>query len=118
MLPIASLLLKIVDSLIASETEPDKKHHEKIKWIYNHTHENVMIPISIVELAVFRSLHKGLNYEIEIDDRTFRLIDLYKFLDDTIFEMTKTVVDIAKKYSVDMPFSQFGSGSGQTKIEV
>jgi len=115
--PISTLLVKLVLGIINSEPEPDKKHKQRVEWIYNHTHERVNEPLSIIELTVFRNLDKGLNREIEIGDRTFNLAELYVYIDEVILELNHIVIDIAKKYSLDIPMIQStGTQSQEFKI--
>ena len=74
--PVTTTLIKLVQALINSEPEPDEKHQKKLKWLYENTHEKVNLPLSIVELAVFRNLDKNLNKEISIGEffgRTFMI---------------------------------------------
>lgn len=111
--PISTLLIKLVEALIQSEPEPDKDQKERVKWIYEHTHERVDENLSIIELAVFKNLNMGLNREIDIGDKTFSLIELYQYLDEVSKELTTIVIDVAKKYSIDMPIQQFGMGGNK-----
>lgn len=111
--PISTLLIKLVEALVSSETEPDKKIQARLKWIYEHTHTKVQAHISIVELVVFKNLDKGVNREIEIGEKTFILAELYNYLDEISKELTTIVIETAKKYSIDIPISSFGmKGSG------
>jgi hypothetical protein len=113
--PISTILIKLVDALINSEAEPDKKMQERIKWIYENTNENVETHLSVVELAVFRNLDKGVNREIEIGDKTFHLAELYNILDEISKELSNMVIKIAVKYNLDMPMLTSGSkGSMQS----
>ena len=114
--PISTLLLKLVKALISSEPEPDKKHSERLKWIYEHTHEKLDTPLSIIELAVFKNLDKGLNREIEIGDRSYYLTELYGYMDEIAKELTDIVIEIAKKYSLDMPI--LNTMQGNQKIDI
>jgi hypothetical protein len=105
--PISTLLVKLVEALISSELEPDIKVKNRLKWISEHTHERVNEPLSIIELAVFKNLDKGLNREIDIGNKTFSLIVLYKYLNEISDELAKMTVEIGKKYSLDIPQMQF-----------
>jgi hypothetical protein len=105
--PIATKLIKVVEALISSEPEKDEETLNRVKWIYENTHEDVYIPLSIIELAVFKNLDRGLNREIDIKNKSFNLVELYKILDEITLELTRITINIAKKYSVDLPvFSQ------------
>ena len=114
--PISSLLIKLVESIIYSEPEPDKKILERLKWIYENTHKNVKESLPVIELAVFKNLERGLNREIEIGDKTFFLVELYKYLDEISKELSNIVIEIAKKYNMELPLSIVSSGA--TKISV
>jgi hypothetical protein len=108
--PISTLLIKLVEALISSEPEPNEEITERLKWIYENTHLKVNENLSIIELAVFKNLDRGLNREIEIGSKTFNLTSLYKYLDEVAKELTTIVIEIAKKYSIDIPIM-----SSQTK---
>jgi len=110
--PISTLLIKLVEAIIQSEPDPDKNQKKKVKWIYEHTHKKVNENLSIIELAVFKNLNKGLNREIEIGDKTFFLTELYQYLDEVAKELSNIVIDIAKKYSIDIPIQQIGVRGG------
>lgn len=111
--PISTLLIKIVNSLIASEPEPDKENKKRLDWIYENTHERVNEPLSIVELAVFKNLDRGLSRELELGDKTFTLVELYKYLDEVALELSGIVISIARKYSIDIPVQALGSMTSQ-----
>lgn len=115
--PISSTLIKLVESIISSETEPDEEIKKRLLWIYNNTHERVREHLSIVELMVYKNLDKGLNRELEINNKTFNLIDLYKFLDEVNNELSKIVVEISKKYSLEIPLTNFAQ-SNKINIEL
>jgi hypothetical protein len=112
--PISSTLIKIVESLIASEPEPDTKNQKRLNWIYNNTNSKVNVSLPVVELAVFKNLDRGLNREIDIGDKTFYLVELYKYLDEISKELTIMVIEIGKKYSIDIPMAGFNNKSSST----
>lgn len=114
--PISTLLIKIVEAIIYAEPEPDKKNLDRLKWLYDNTHKEVEENLSIVELAVFKNLERGLNREIDIGSKSFYLVELYKYLDEVSKELSNIVIGIAKKYSLDLPMNM--SNIGTTKISV
>lgn len=116
--PISTLLIKLVESLIASEPDKDEEKMDRLKWIYDNTHEKVKCNLPLVELAVFKNLDRGLNREIELGDITFYLTDLYKYLDEVSKELTTMVIEIAKKYSIDIPIQALGSQTIGNKINI
>ena len=114
--PTSTLLIKLVLALIEAEPEPDPVHKKRVLWIYNNTHEKVNTPLSVIELAVFRNLDKGLNTEIDIGDNTYHLTELYTILDEISTEISGIVIAIAKKYSLDVPM--FNSSKGTQSISM
>jgi hypothetical protein len=115
--PIHTILIKLVQSLIDSENEPKpsdsnyeewKSNKEKVEWINKNTHEKIMFPLPIVELMVFRNLGHSVGKEISIDDKDFQLIDLYRYLDDVVSELTKIVISIGRRYNLEIPLNIHG----------
>jgi hypothetical protein len=115
--PIASLLLKMVEAIIHSEPEPDNKNLDRLKWIYSNTHKEVEESLPIVELAVFKNLERGLNREIDIGNKSFYLVELYKYLDEISKELSNIVIEIAKKYSLDLPLNMTNTGTTRISVE-
>lgn len=101
--PNITKLMKLLKSVISSESEQDNEMSERLKWIQENTHDEINCPLPIIELMVFRNLHGNLNREITIGENDFFLIDLYKILDEVIIEMTDMIIKIGKKYSFEMP---------------
>jgi hypothetical protein len=112
--PTSTLLIKLVESLITSEPEPDPVHKERVEWIYQNTSKQIEMALPIVELAVFKNMGKGLNCEIELGDKTFYLIDLYKILDGISKELSTIVIEIGKKYAFDFPSTAIGKVQNQS----
>lgn len=115
--PISTLLIKLVEAIIYAEPEPDKKNLERLKWIYTNTHKKVEENLAIVELAVFKNLERGLNREIDIGDKSFYLVELYKYLDEIAKELSNIVIEIAKKYSLDLPMNITSTGITKINLE-
>jgi hypothetical protein len=109
--PNITKLHKLLSSIISSENEPDMAMKKKLDWIWENTHGEIMQPLPVIELMVFRNLFGNLNREITIGDQDFYLIELYKILDEVIVELTAMVISISKKYSFEMP-STIQSSSG------
>lgn len=117
-MPVSTTLTKVVEALILSEPDPDPEHLKKVRWFYNNTHECVGIPLPIVELAVFKNLHHGVNCDLSIYDKDFTLYELYKYLDELSVELSKVVIDVARKYSVDIPMMNFGSKGNDGMVNI
>jgi len=107
-----------VEALISAESEPDEQNMKRLKWIYEHTHKKVDVSLPIVELAVFKNLDRGLNREIEIGDKSFYLVELYKYMDEISKELSTMVISIAKRYAVDLPVSAYLGKSGTQIINI
>ena len=117
--PISTLLIKLVNTLITAEPVPDKDVQKRVTWIYENTHKKVKEHLSVIELAVFKNLERGLSKEIEIgDDKTFTLTELYIYLDEVVSELSVIVTEIAKKYSIDIPMQLPYAQSGMQTIEI
>lgn len=114
--PITTTLIKLVDSLIESEIEPEQEMKKRVKWIYEHTSEEVNCHLSTVELLVFRNIGKSVNREVEIGDKTFNISELYYILDNISNELAKIVITISKKYNFDMPIMNLGKGQSTQTI--
>lgn len=110
--PTTTVLAKLVDSIISSETEPDAEMMKRVQWIRQFTHDSINMPLSVVELLVFKNLHGNLNREIEIGENNFYLIELYSILDEVVIELTRFVVEIGKRYSMEFPVIQSDAKSG------
>jgi site-specific DNA-adenine methylase len=57
---------------------------------------------------VFRNLGHSVGKEISIDDKDFQLIDLYRYLDDVVSELTKIVISIGRRYNLEIPLNIHG----------
>jgi hypothetical protein len=116
--PITTKLIKIVMTLVNAEPEKDKEMVDKVQWIYDNTHEKIMMPLSVIEYATYKNLGKTLNREIDIKNKTFNLIFLYRVLDEISLELNLIVTNIVKKYSIDIPIMTYGSQQQRTDIEI
>ena len=104
--PSATVLCKITRSIINAEPEPNKEFLEEVHKIYTKTHEKVNENLAIVELAVFKNIDRGLNRTIEIGDKEFTIVELYRCLDEVSLRLSNIVVSIAKKYTFEIPTEQ------------
>jgi hypothetical protein len=111
--PVSTLQLKLVESLINSESIPDKDILNRLNWINSNTHKDVMENLSIVELLTFRNIDKGVSKEVEINNKTFTLAVLYNYLDEVSKELTQMVIKICKKYNVDMVYNAQLNSTGK-----
>jgi hypothetical protein len=112
--PITTLLVKLVEGLLLSEPELNEDSMKRLKWIYDNTHTEVEESLPVIELAVFKNLDRGLNREIDIGDKSFFMVELYKYLDEVSKELAGIVVGVARKYSLDIPMSIYGNQGKQS----
>lgn len=109
--PTSTLLIKIVEALLSSENNPDEKIRERVDWIYANTHDKVRQPLSIVEFVVFTNIQKSFNLQrqVEIGRNQYYLIELYKYLNEIEKELSQIAIQIAKKYTFEIPITNFMS---------
>lgn len=99
-------LVRITELLILTEAEPNQEYLDKVHWLYENTDEDIMIPLAQLEMLVFYQLHQpnaSLNKEVEINDKSYKLIDLYGHLDRVNGKLVTIVVDISRKYNFEIP---------------
>jgi hypothetical protein len=104
--PVSTIYFKIVKSLLDSvdpQSETEKKDLERLDWIYKNTHKQVREPLPDVEYCVFQNIGTKLDREIEFNGKTFKVIQLYRYLDEITLELTQMVITIAKKYNLEIP---------------
>lgn len=118
--PSQTLLCELTHSVIESESEPDVKDKERVLYIFQNTDKSVGIPLATVENVVFKNMHKGLSTEVDFSERnrtkTFKIAELYHILSNIRWELVTIITRIAKKYSVEMPI--YESGSGKTSFSL
>ena len=93
--------------MIMAEPEPDAKLLDQVHNIYDTTNDEINLGLAELEMLVFWQLQNGsgLNKEVEINDKTYKLLDLYKHLDSVNQRLVEIVIKIAKKYNMDIPLS-------------
>lgn len=99
-------LIRLTEAMILSEQEPDIQLLQEVYDIYDSTDPDLNINLASLEMLVFHQLHhptSSLNKELEIDGKSYKLIDLYKYLDKCNQKLVRIVIEIAKKYSLDIP---------------
>lgn len=103
-------MVRLTELMILSEPEPNNELLNQVHNIYNITADELNMNLAMVEMLVFHQLQSGagLNKEIEINDKTYKIIDLYKYLDQVNQKLVVIVVSLAKKYNMDIPLG-FGS---------
>jgi len=103
-----TLSLSICYCLVSVEDNPDTEIQKKLDFIKENTHPKLMIPISTAELIILSNMGKGIGTTVEFKDNTrkTREIPLHlviKYAKESYFELAQYVVQVAKRYSLDIP---------------
>lgn len=114
--------LNLCQDIINAEGAPDKNMQERLDWIKANTSENLGIPFQIVETYVSKYASRPLTaqFEVQISKsprrfKEFELLELIVEMKSAYADMRWIVTQIAKKYSIDVPFS---GGSSVTENAV
>lgn len=112
--PNYTILVSITLGLLENEQEVNSKNIKDLKWISEHTSSELDLNVSQLETLVFHhiKLGSGLNKELDINGKTYKIIDLIKELDSIVQKLVHLVIDISKKYSLDIPFQAVPSVKG------
>lgn len=108
--------LKICESLIISEPEPDEKVLERLDWLYKFTNKEIQTKLPIIEMVILKNINRGLEGEIDINGESFKIGDLYAYVDEVDRELARIVTNVAKKYNLDVPLQQL-TGLGKAGKE-
>ncbi len=107
-----SQALHIAIQLIRAEDQPDLEALKKLEWIENHTTQKIDANFHVVMSYVSRNLTKPLNREVEIKTnngyKEFEIRELIIEINKAYREIFSIVMNIAKKYSVDVVIKQKG----------
>jgi uncharacterized protein Veg len=103
-----TLSLTICYCLITAEETPDQQIIKRLDFIKDNTHEKIMLPLSTCEMAILTNLGSNIGKIIEFKDnngrdREYPLHVLIKYAKESYFELATYVVEIGKKYSLDIP---------------
>jgi len=104
-----TLSMSIAWSIIEAEEEPDKSTIKKLEFIKDNTHEKLLIPLSTAEIIILTNIgNRNFSKPIEFKDnkgktREMPLHVIIRYTKESYFELARFVVNIAKKYSLDIP---------------
>jgi hypothetical protein len=112
--PTTTILMKVAKALVNSETDVNKDLMDRLEYIEENTHIDITEPLAIIELAVFRNLGADLDREISIDDKSYKIVNLYKLLDEAVNSISEVVTEVSKKYTFDMPTNLFTGGNSSS----
>lgn len=114
--------MNLCQDIINAEGAPDSQMQAKLDWIKRNTSENLGIPFQIVETYVSKYASKPLttSFEVQVSmkPKVFReleLLELIVEMKNAYADMRWIVTQIAKKYSIDVPFSG-GSNSADNAV--
>ena len=108
--------LKICESLITSEPEPDEEVLARLDWLYKFTNKEIRTKLPIIEMVILKNINRGLEGEIDVNGESFKIGDLYAYVDEVDRELAMIVTKIAKKYNLDVPLQQL-AGLGKAGKE-
>lgn len=116
--PNYTILVSITLGILENEPEPSTKKIKDLKWVYEHTGEVIDINVAQLETLVFHhiKLGSGLNKELDINEKTYKIIDLIKELDSVVQKLVHIVIGISKKYSLDIPFQAVPATKGSSGL--
>ena len=105
-------MCRIVLGLLQYETKPDEAMIKRVEWMLEHTHPEINMNMAMLEgIALYHiSKGSGLNKELDINNKSYKIIDIFRYLDSPMNELVLIVIEIAKKYSLEIPFNAM-SGS-------
>jgi hypothetical protein len=110
--------------MIEAETPVDQNLRKEIEFIQANCDESILdakghgIPLSVVELAIFRNWHKPFNYEIEIYKRNFTIADLHRLANIVLARVVRIVTSIAKKYSLEFQIKKGESAEYAAELKL
>lgn len=113
-----TLSLTICYCLTKAETQPDESIIKRLDFINKNTHEKILLPLSVTEMAILTNLGSNISKVIEFKDNNgmeheYPLHQLIRYAKESYFELAQFVVQIAQKYSLDIPMRM-----GQQTIEI
>lgn len=116
--------LNLCQDIIKAEDSPDIKLQAKLDWIKENTTKSMRIPFMIVETYVSSNSNQPLNKTLEVPVsatrpkryREYEVIDLIIEMKKAYESMREIVTEIAKKYSIDLPFQKGDSYSSEIPV--
>lgn len=117
--------MNLCQDIINAESAPDAGMQARLDWIKKNTSENLGIPFVVVETYVSKYAGRPLTaqFEVQISDnprrfKEFELLELIIEMKGAYEDMRWIVTQIAKKYSIDVPFTSGVSGVDNTVPEI
>lgn len=117
--------LNLCQDIINAEDKPSKEMQSKLDWIKENTTTNLKIPFITVETFISKNVTRPLTYTVEVPlsqtkpkrYKEYELIDLIIEMKKAYEQMRWIVTQIAKKYSIDIPFERGGETQSIPIIE-
>jgi len=104
-------LMQITRSLILAEGEVKQNLLDEINYIEKYTTKDVMMPLSVIELAIAVNKGKGTQYELTLHDKQFTISELHRICNEVISQLCRIVISIARRYSIEVQFRSDGDSS-------
>jgi len=112
--------LNLCQDIINAEDKVNAGMQDKLDWIKENTTENLRIPFVTVETFISKNVMRPLTYTVEVPiTRTrpmrykeYELIELIIEIKKAYEQVRWIVTQIAKKYSIDIPFTK------DTEVEI
>lgn len=104
----------LAKDIVKAEEPPNREYVKRLDYIWEHTTEDLNVPLSIVE-AYYIPNAFNLNKNIELRDNDGHVFEMpvYKIkrhLDDAYIQIREIVRKVAIRYSIDIPFKELASG--------
>lgn len=101
--------------IVKAEDKPDKKLLKRLEWIKDNTSEKLNSNYFVVVHTVARKIISPLQTPIEVKigarrTKEFELGELISELEEAHIKINEIVRDVAKNYSIDIPFGSSGQG--------
>lgn len=108
--------LNLCQDIINAEDKPNATMQGKLDWIKEHTTTSLNIPFVVVETFISKNVTRPLTYSVEVPIsqsrpkrfKEYELIDLIIEMKRAYEQMRWIVTQIAKRYSIDVPFEKAG----------
>jgi len=103
-------ILNISESIIIADDEENKKSLVEIENIRKNTHPEIMMAAASFELWMSRNWNSSINKELDFKDgKSIKLSEIVRITDEVIRDITKIITPIAKKYTLQIAYSQSSS---------
>jgi hypothetical protein len=94
----------------------------KLEWVKNYTTEKLRTNYFLIVNTLARNMHHNLDYPVEVEVSRGRTLEMsvgemLAEIEEAHIRINEIVRDIAKKYSLDIPFKTAGWSSEVPDME-